>query len=409
MPMLPTTNEKKGKFSCSQSVNRRHKPSKPCLNADNGDSNDNTTTPDRLLFNLVHLYVSYGSTGSFSTRRKLTESARRCPMVATCSEKDVGHEVQTSSPVQWWQHEARREWSSNMETSLSRLPRLVVPTLCMTVHGWTRAQVDYGGRQQWKMVVGHGLNWWWKKDKGWKGREWIWVVSRDACVQENLTVCTHSGSARNIEYSVDSSAGCLAYSAIQCDKDGEEGALFAHIITVDPRIKITLLEAQENQRDIVLNLMALDNKGKSAKAAAIAAYSSIIEYANKGYGLGAEALERRGLEDQESMLLDFEAFKRDTKDAMMELMEKDFTDNSVKVYESQRRHDILDKWHCITDYSSSNDEGKEREEEGDSEDLVEAFFMSMIILSQDSEDLFIVLHAWSWWKLTYMTKSDVRI
>ncbi|KAK0479946.1 hypothetical protein EDD18DRAFT_1113661 [Armillaria luteobubalina] len=104
------------------------------------------------------------------------------------------------------------------------------------------------------------------------------------------------------------------------------------------------------------------------------------------------ALERRGLEEQESTLLDFEAFKRDTKDAMTEFMERDFTDDSAKAYKSQRRHDILDKWCGITDYSPSDDEDKEREEENDSEDEVEAFFMSMIILSQDSEDLFIVLH-----------------
>ncbi len=150
-------------------------------------------------------------------------------------------------------------------------------------------------------------------------------------------------------------------------------------------------------RDGLLNLMALGNlcvfssalnqygsndKGKPAIAAAVAAYSSIIEYANKRYRLvllragvqdvekadhlgniqmdtisitdfahnsaahfiqsliayAPRALERRkALGQQESALFDFKAFDQDIKDAMMEFMDKDFTDEFIKAYESQRR------------------------------------------------------------------------
>ncbi len=154
-------------------------------------------------------------------------------------------------------------------------------------------------------------------------------------------------------------------------------------------------------RDGLLNLMALDNlcvfssalnrcvrecgsneKGKPAIAAAVAAYSSIIENANKRYRLvllwarvqdvekvdhlgniqmdtisiadlahssdarfarsliayAPRALERqKALGQQGSAPFDFKAFEQDIKDAMMEFMDKYFTDEFIKVYESQRR------------------------------------------------------------------------
>ncbi|KAK0231486.1 hypothetical protein IW262DRAFT_1454495 [Armillaria fumosa] len=175
-----------------------------------------------------------------------------------------------------------------------------------------------------------------------------------------------------------------------------------------------------------------DEKRKSAIAAAVVAYSSIIEYADERYRLvllrvgvqnvenadhlgniqmdivsitdfahssaahfaqsliayAPKALERRkALGQQESALFNFEAFKRDIKDAMMEFMDKDFTDGFIKAYESQSRkmmhfkpkflvkknpvelqHDILDEWRGITDYSPSDDEDREREGDDDGED-----------------------------------------
>ncbi len=125
-----------------------------------------------------------------------------------------------------------------------------------------------------------------------------------------------------------------------------------------------------------------NEKGKPAIAAAVAAYSSIIEYANKRYRwvllwagvqdiekadhLGSiqmgtvgitdfahspaahfaqsliayapRALERRkAIGQQESAMFDFKAFEQDIKNAMIDFMNKDSTDEFIKAYESQRR------------------------------------------------------------------------
>ncbi|KAK0191605.1 hypothetical protein F5146DRAFT_1197893 [Armillaria mellea] len=185
---------------------------------------------------------------------------------------------------------------------------------------------------------------------------------------------------------------------------------FSAIILCDGRVELENHDVHVpsiSTRDGLLNLIALGNlcvfssalnhrvhdcgsneKGKLAIAAAVVAYSSIIEYANKWYRLvflqtGVEDIEkadrlgdihmrtvsiadfahcsaahfakslitytpralewRKALGQQEPMLFNFEAFEQDIKDAMMEFMDKDFTDEFIKVYESQRRKRMLFK------------------------------------------------------------------
>ncbi|KAK0475944.1 hypothetical protein EDD18DRAFT_1115845 [Armillaria luteobubalina] len=172
------------------------------------------------------------------------------------------------------------------------------------------------------------------------------------------------------------------YSAIQCDKDGQEDALFARIITGDPGTRmmdpfcaVRLYSKRYSFAYHKHERWSFEYYGLGQFLVLL----SVIGYANKWYrfevegqhiekgdnlGDGSQTLEQqKALGQQESALLNFEAFKQDIKDAMMEFVDKDFTVKE-KMHLSKPEFLVkegsieLYKWHDIMDYSPFNDEDK---------------------------------------------------